>query len=402
MTDRNISEPRIILIAALVQFINVTDFMMVMPLGPDFARALVIPMDKIGIIAGSYTFAAALFGIIAAFFLDRFRRKKAILFCLIGLVSATALGAIVWNETSMIAARLLAGAFGGPLTALGIALIADTIPAQRRGSAMGKVMGGFALASVFGVPFGLELAQRFSWHAPFISTAGLGMMVWLLAIKWLPNYAQKHTPTNLRTMASDIGMLLTRPVTLYSFALTSMVMMSGFMIIPNISAYLQFNLHVPRDYIGVLYLLGGCTSFFSMRLAGKLVDRWSAVKTMWLFTLLFIAVIAVGFVHEPHAIPITLLFIGFMVSMTGRGVAGQTLTSKVPPPELRGAFLSLQSTITHIATSLGAGYSAMVLTSDDRGELLGMCTLAYTAIGLALIAPILYQKISVSVSDMHR
>lgn len=394
MTSHTFSESRIILIAALIQFINVTDFMMVMPLGPDFAKALAIPMDKIGIIAGSYTFSAALFGIIAAFFLDRFQRRNAILFCLAGLTFATALGAMVWNESSMIVARILAGAFGGPLTALGIALIADLIPPEQRGTAMGKVMGGFALASVFGVPFGLELAQRFSWHAPFLSTAFFGAAVWILAFKWLPAYAPTHAPTSIRAMASDIAALLSRPVTLYSFCLTSVVMMSGFMIIPNISAYLQFNLHVPRDFIGVLYLLGGATSFFSMRLAGKLVDRWSAVKTMWLFTLLFIIVIYVGFSQEQHVIPIALLFVCFMVSMTGRGVAGQTLTSKVPPPELRGAFLSLQSTVTHIATSIGAGYSAMMLHSTENGVLVGMPILAYTAIVLALIAPLLYQKIN--------
>ena len=402
MSKHAIPESRIVLIAALIQFINVTDFMMVMPLGPDFSRALGIAMEKIGIIAGSYTFSAALFGIIAAFFLDRFQRRKAIIVCLAGLIGATALGAVVWSEASMIAARILAGAFGGPLTALGIALIADSIPPERRGAAMGKVMGGFALASVFGVPFGLELAQYFSWHAPFISTAGFGVVVWILALRWLPDYAPSHVPASIRVMTSDIATLLKRPVTLYSFCLTSVVMMSGFMIIPNISAYLQFNLHVPRDSIGVLYLLGGATSFFSMRLAGKLVDRWSAVKTMWLFTLMFVIVVLIGFTQEKQIIPIALLFICFMVSMTGRGVAGQTLTSKVPPPQLRGAFLSLQSTVTHIATSLGAGYSAMILRSSENGALVGVPTLAYTAIMLALIAPFLYQKISAAVSDRSR
>ncbi|MBP7253542.1 MAG: MFS transporter, partial [Alphaproteobacteria bacterium] len=88
------NESRVILIAALIQFVNITDFMMVMPLGPDFAKALSIPVDKIGVIAGSYTLAAALFGVVAALFLDRFQRRRAILICLAGLIAATALGAV--------------------------------------------------------------------------------------------------------------------------------------------------------------------------------------------------------------------------------------------------------------------------------------------------------------------
>jgi hypothetical protein len=36
-------------------FVNVLDFMMVMPLGPDFAAALDIPTSHLGYIGGSYT-----------------------------------------------------------------------------------------------------------------------------------------------------------------------------------------------------------------------------------------------------------------------------------------------------------------------------------------------------------
>lgn len=389
----SISESRVILIAALIQFINVCDFMMVMPLGPDFASALAIPMDSIGIIAGSYTLSAAFFGIVAAFFIDRFRRRSAILFCLAGLILATALGAIVWSEASMIVARILAGAFGGPLTAAGIALIADCIPPEKRGSAMGKVMGGFALASVFGVPMGLELSRQFSWHAPFISTAMLGVVVWVFALRSLPAYPPKNSDTSAHAIIQDIRLLLSQRITLYSFFMTGIIMMSGFMIIPNISAYLQFNLGIEREYIGVLYLVGGITSFFGMRLSGRLIDTWSSMRTMWLFTLLYVLVLVAGFIMIPVIVPITLIFVVFMVSMTGRGVASQTLTSKVPAPQLRGAFLSLQSTVTHLATSLGAGYSTYMLSSDTKGALIGMPVIAITAIILAMVAPFLYLAI---------
>ena len=40
----------------------------------------------------------------------------------------------------MIAVRMLAGAFGGPLSSLSVALIADWVPPAERGRAMGKVM----------------------------------------------------------------------------------------------------------------------------------------------------------------------------------------------------------------------------------------------------------------------
>src|SRR5690348_12815474 len=64
-------ERKIIGLLAAVSFVNILDFMMVMPLGPDFAQALGIPASKLGIIGGSYTVAAAVAGLAGALFLDR-------------------------------------------------------------------------------------------------------------------------------------------------------------------------------------------------------------------------------------------------------------------------------------------------------------------------------------------
>ena len=52
------SETAIVALVAAVQFVNILDFLMVMPMGPDFAVALGIPSSKLGYIGGSYTAAA--------------------------------------------------------------------------------------------------------------------------------------------------------------------------------------------------------------------------------------------------------------------------------------------------------------------------------------------------------
>ncbi|HRC57659.1 MAG TPA: hypothetical protein PKU97_17110, partial [Kofleriaceae bacterium] len=52
-------ERRVLWLVTLVQLVNVLDFVMVMPLGRDFARALDFPESKLGLIGGAYTLAAA-------------------------------------------------------------------------------------------------------------------------------------------------------------------------------------------------------------------------------------------------------------------------------------------------------------------------------------------------------
>ena len=71
----SINENKLILTAGLIQFVNITDFVMVMPLGPDFARALSIPTHDIGMIASAYTFAAAFAGLLCSFSWIIFRAK---------------------------------------------------------------------------------------------------------------------------------------------------------------------------------------------------------------------------------------------------------------------------------------------------------------------------------------
>jgi MFS family permease len=69
-----ISEPKLVVLIGANQFINTLDFTMVLPLGPDFAKALDIPVSKLGMLGGSYIAATAVTGIAGAFFLDRFDR----------------------------------------------------------------------------------------------------------------------------------------------------------------------------------------------------------------------------------------------------------------------------------------------------------------------------------------
>src|ERR671930_1741893 len=78
MPRGQVSERALLAVIGAVQFINILDFMMVAPLGPDFARALGIPLSHIGYVFGSYTAAAALAGVAGPLFFPRFVRKPAV------------------------------------------------------------------------------------------------------------------------------------------------------------------------------------------------------------------------------------------------------------------------------------------------------------------------------------
>src|SRR5258708_2596317 len=133
--------------------------MMVMPMGPDFAVALGIDTSHLGYIGGSYTAAAAVSGLIGSLFLDRFDRRKVLAVAMLGLVVGTASGALATGLYSLMAARIVAGMFGGPATSIALSIIADVVPPSRRGKAIGAGLTAFAVPSVPGWPPRLQMGR---------------------------------------------------------------------------------------------------------------------------------------------------------------------------------------------------------------------------------------------------
>jgi predicted MFS family arabinose efflux permease len=388
------SERKIIFLLAAVSFVNILDFMMVMPLGPDFARDLGIATSRLGLIAGSYTLAAAAAGAVGAMFLDRFDRRQALAVAMLGLVTATAMGALAQGFGSLIAARVMAGLCGGPATAVSLAILADVVPLQRRGQAMGTVMGAFAAASVIGVFGGLELGRLGGWRLPFVMVALTGLGVVVGAIKIMPPFRghldRRGSPRALRTTRA----FLADPVVLLSLTTSVVVFTGGFSVIPNLSAYLQYNLGYPRSHLGVLYLVGGVVSFVAMRIGGGVVDRRGPVPVTAAGTVLMMFVLAVGFLSPEPGMPVLLVFVGFMLANSLRGVAINTLSSKVPYPAERARFMSAQSTAQHLASSTGAIISSALLTERADGSLAGMDSVAGFALTLAASVPFLVWAVS--------
>jgi predicted MFS family arabinose efflux permease len=395
-----LSERKLLFLIGSVQFVNVLDFVMVMPLGPDFARALDIPTAHLGIVGGAYTAAAAVSGVLGAMFLDRFDRRKALAVTLIGLVLGTLAGGFAWDLSSLIMARVIAGAFGGPATSIAQAIIADVVPIERRGRAMGAVMGAFSVASVLGIPIGLELARVGGWQLPFFAVAGLGLVIASLAITMMPpmtSHLAKRSEISVSTLA-----LLSRPLVWLALTITALAMIGNFAIVPNLSAYFQENRHYPRAELGLLYLTGGAVSFLTMRLSGKFTDRFGPARTAAFGTALFVLTLVLGFVQPYSGLPVLAIFVGFMVTSSFRFVAMQALASRVPSPAERARYMSVQSCVQHMASAVGAMLASGMLETLPDGSLVGMDRVATLTAALAALVPLVMFVVEARVQRQER
>jgi predicted MFS family arabinose efflux permease len=384
-------ERKIILLLAAVSFVNILDFMMVLPLGPFFAKELGIPTSKLGIIGGSYTAAAAVAGLIGATFLDRFDRRRALAVAMAGLVTATAAGGFAWSFATLVATRVLAGMFGGPASSVALSILADVVPPQRRGQALGKVMGAFSLASVLGLPIGLELAVRGGWRTPFFAVAGMGLVVVVAAIAVMPpmrgHIVRQRELGERPVEVRSLGAFIQDGTVLLSLSGTVVLFMGTFLLVPNLAAWLLNNLGFNEQYIGRLYLVGGVLSFIGMRVGGRIIDKRGSLPMTVFGSVVMAIIIAVAFLPARPWVHPVVVFAGFMVANSLRSVAMNTLSARVPLGTERARFMSAQSASQHIAAALGAVISAAILTNRPDGSLAGMDRLGVLAIVLTLSMP---------------
>lgn len=374
-------------LAALIQLVSALDFMMIMPLGPDLSRALNISPTYIGYLGGGYALAAALSSLLCARYLDRFDRKHVALISLLGITLSTWTCALAWDMESLFFTRLLAGVFAGPATSIALAIVVDATPLEQRGRAMAIVMGAFSLSAIAGVPLGLELAMLKGWSAPFYVVGGLGLCVCVAVYIRLPGMTA-HLGRSQKVFSSIE--MLKRPVVWNAFMAIGLAIFSTFLIVPNIAAYFQFNLDVPRGDMSHYYVIGGIFSLFAMQFGGYFIDRFGAMRVTILIGTLTIAVVLDGFVREPW-LPTIVIFTLFMVVTSIRTITVATVNSQVADPWERAGFMSLQNVFQHIFSGSAAVVSSMILTNVD-GYLGNMSILAWLTIALTVIQPLfLYQ-----------
>jgi predicted MFS family arabinose efflux permease len=183
---------------------------------------------------------------------------------------------------------------------------------------------------------------------------------------------------------------------------TATITMAAFALVPNLSAYYQFNLGYPRNRLGLLYMVGGALGFFSTRFAGTLSDRYGAPAVSLFGTVLFMLTLYFGFYMPRPALPVMVIFVAFMITNTFRNIAFQTLSSRVPFAGERARFMSSQSAVQHLSAAAGAFLGAAMLVELPTGALEGVPRLTIVSMVLGATLPALLWALSLRLGGRPR
>ena len=376
-------ERAMLLTLAAVQFIHIVDFMVMMPLGPELTRIFGISDAQFGLLISAYTLAGGASGLAATTYIDRFERRRLLLILFAGLAVATLACGLAPTFTTLMAARVAAGLFGGVLGALVQTIVADTIPFERRGAAMGIVMSAFSMATVAGVPASLWLASLYGWHAPFVAIAGVSALVWALALRQVP------------TLTSHLGPKQTAEGTLHhlravlaernhwrAFGLSMLMMASSFAMIPYITIFTTTNLGLTAQQVPLIYLVGGVATLFTARLWGRLADQWGKVPTFRLIALLaLVPILTLPRLAGVSLVGVLVVTTLFFVLVSGRMVPGMALITSAVEPRRRGAFMSLNNALQSAAMGVASLVGGLMISRDAQGLVQGYERTGWLALG---------------------
>lgn len=387
-SDNPARERRLLLVLAGIQLTHILDFMIMMPLGPQLLRTLHISTHEFGLLLSSYTFTAAIAGVLAALYVDRFDRRGLVLTLYLLFIVATLACGLAPGYVSLLVARAAAGAFGGILGALVQVVIADVIPFERRGHAMGKVMAAFAVATVAGVPLGLLLAEhlpQLGWRAPFFFIVLLSLAVWWAAHGVLPSLRGHMERARGENALRQMLAVARDPAHLQAYAFVALTMMTGFSVIPYIALYYVANLGMTERFITLVYLVGGATTLFTSQWIGRLADRHGKLRTFrWVATAAFVPILI-----TTHLVPLPAWIIlanatVFFVLVSGRMIPGMAMATSVAAQQVRGAFMSLGSSVQMGASGLASLLAGLIISRDAAGQLVHFNLVGYFALACGL------------------
>ena len=142
--------------------------LMLSPLLTDIAAGLGTQAKEIGFAASAYGVGVASAALLAAPQLGRWPKRAAIRIAFAVLAFSLFLCAFAWDWRVLAGAQLIAGLASGVIIPATYALTGDIAPPDRRSQDLGKVLFGWSIAMVAGVPLAAVLSAFVGWRGTFL------------------------------------------------------------------------------------------------------------------------------------------------------------------------------------------------------------------------------------------
>ena len=305
---------------------------------------------------------------------DLVGRRRMLVGGLILFVGAAAMSGLAPSLGALIVARLAQGVGAAVLMALTLAFVADIVPKERTGSAMGLLGTTSAIGTALGPSVGGVLTAQLGWRAIFFVQVPLGLLALVLALRFLPagRPDEKRQPVGLHSLGTLLPPLgLLRDPALGAGVVMSLlvatVLMTTLVVGPF---YLSRGLGLAAGSVGLVMAAGPLVAAITALPAGRLVDRVGTHRTTMAGLLGILAgatvlsVMPPGFGTAGYIVPVVVITASYALFQT----ANNTDVLKDLPSARRGVVSGMLTLSRNLGLVTGAALMGAVFAAASGHE----------------------------------
>jgi len=372
-----------IMLATIMQVIDMTIVNVALP---HMQGAMSATQDQISWVLTSYIVAAAIATPVTGVLAARYGRKRLMVWSIAAFTGASMLCGAAASLEQMVVYRLLQGLAGAALVPLSQAVLLDTYPREKHGSAMALWGMGVMIGPILGPLIGGYLTEYYSWRWAFYINLPIGALALLGTTIFLTetqtDLARRFDFFGFALLSIAVGglqLILDRGESLDWFA-------SRTIVAAGVAAALAFYLFLVHMYTaekpfiepGLFKDRNFSTGLFLMLMMGVMLFSTLALMPPFMQNLLGFPVITTGVVLAPRGL-------GTMVAMlvVGRLIGRFDLRLLL----LFGITLMAFSLWEMSKFSLDVGIGPIVTTGLVQGVGLGFLFVPLSTVAFSTLAP---------------
>jgi len=356
-------------------FLDLVGFGIIIPVLPFYATHFGASPQLVTLLSTGFSLAQFLAAPVLGRVSDRFGRRPVMLISIAGsCVSMLVLG-LATTLWVVFLSRVLAGLFTANISTAH-AYVADRVAPARRAKYMGLMGSAIGLGFVFGPALGGLLSTPQHPELPFLVSAGLAAINWLMAFIWLPESHRSTSPvTPSPTEVRPSFRRVSRSVfdTLWGTPL-------GWLVVINLGYFLAFaamestyallldaRLHFSAQQIGGIFAFIGVVIVLTQGVfVGRLVGRFGERHTLLIgSSILMIGLMTVGLMTTPW-----LAFVGSAGIACGNGLMTPSinaLVSRNSSADRQGFHMGLAASAAALGRIVGPVWAGVVFARVGPG-----------------------------------
>lgn len=349
---------------------------------PAIASSLDAREATVGLGVAAFTGSYAVAGPLLAGRAGQRSRQSLIVSLLVFTVAnlATALSPTV---SVFLGARVVAGAAAGVYSPLSSAVAAEIAGKGRRGRALALVLAGLAIGTVFGVPLGLALAQRWGWRAAIVlivAVGGASLAGIALRGGELPAIPASGAGDRLRAIA--------RPKNLLTVTVTLLTGVASLGLYTYMTVILSAGTLATHQTLAIwVWGIGGAVGALGI---GRLVDRRNPLR-LSVIILVGLMCALLGMTQGQTAwIVLTSLFVWGMCGWASLTPQQHVLLQTNPADGATA--VAANASANYLGSALGATFGSLLVAAQATPAVL--CGSAAAVAALALICQLIRQRMS--------